>query len=423
MNIYLAVILVIIVLKYVLYLIIDTLNVRFARTSLPQEFQGYYDADKYKKSQSYLRERTFFSLIEETVVTLITVVFILAGGFNVLDNFARDFGSGPIVTGLIFGGGLMFAVQLLNLPFSLYHTFVIEEKYGFNRTTVTTFILDLLKGMLLGAVIGGLAFSGILWFFAETGARAWLFCWMALTLFQFLLIFIAPVVIMPLFNKFVPLEDGDLKHTVEEYAYSQDFKIQGVFKMDGSRRSTKSNAFFTGFGSFRRIALFDTLIERHTTDGLVSVLAHEIGHYKKRHILKSMLFSVMTTGLMFYILSFFLYNKELFAAFKMEQVSLYAGLVFFGFLYAPINMVFSIIGNIFSRRHEYEADRFAVTTYGKPQAFILALKKLSVDNLSNLTPHPLKVFFDYSHPPVLERISAIRKIIGTPEDLPKAGAQ
>jgi STE24 endopeptidase len=227
---------------------------------------------------------------------------------------------------------------------------------------------------------------------------------------QLFLSFIAPVVIMPIFNKFYPLEESELKSTLEEYARAQRFKIKGVFKMDASKRSSKSNAFFTGFGKFRRIVLFDTLIAKHTVDELVSVLAHEMGHYKKKHIITSMIISILTTGLMFFILSLFLNNTGLFAAFKMENTSLYASLLFFGFLYAPIEMVLAIFGNMLSRRHEYAADAYAATTYRKPEAMIAALKKLSVDNLSNLTPHSLKVFLSYSHPPVLERIKALRNL-------------
>lgn len=410
MSKYLILILGIILFKYGLNLVVEILNLKYVNQQLPDEFKGYYDAEKYKKSQVYLKEKTNFGLIEDTVSTVITVGFILFGGFNLVDGFARSFGYGGIISGLIFLGILMLASQIINIPFSIYHTFVLEQKYGFNKTTIKTFIADIIKGVLLGAIIGGLAFAGILWFFEKTGIWAWMYCWIALTVFQLFLMFIAPVVIMPLFNKFIPLEDGPLKQTLEKYAKTQDFKMQGVFTMDGSKRSTKSNAFFTGFGKFRRIALFDTLIAKHTTDELVSVLAHEIGHYKKKHILKSILISISTTGLMFFVLSFFLNNPGVFAAFKMEQTSIYASLVFFGFVYAPINMLFSIFGSMLSRKHEYEADRFAVETFNKPDAFIDALKKLTVDNLSNLMPHPAKVFLSYSHPPVLLRIKAIRSM-------------
>ncbi|MBC8418102.1 MAG: M48 family metallopeptidase [Desulfobacteraceae bacterium] len=408
--VFLVIILAILIGDYLLNLIVDIQNVRYLRTDLPEEFSGYYDREKYRKSQEYLKENTRFGFVTDSITTPVTIGFILFGGFNLIDQFARSFHLSAILTGLIFAGILVFASQILSIPFSIYRTFVIEEKYGFNKTTPKTFVLDIVKTWVLAAVIGGILFSGVLWFFEETGPLAWVYCWIAVTLFQVFLIFIAPVVIMPIFNKFVPLEDGELKSAIEGYAKGQDFKLKGVFTMDGSRRSTKSNAFFTGFGRFRRIVLFDTLIEKHTKDELVSVLAHEMGHYKKRHVLKSIVISILTTGLMFFILSIFINNRELFAAFRMEHTSIYASLFFFGFLYVPIDMILSVFGNMLSRRHEYEADDYAVTTYRKPQSMIAALKKLSVDNLSNLTPHPFKVILTYSHPPVLERIKAIRRL-------------
>ncbi len=413
MNIYFVIILVILIGSYLLDLVVETLNVRHVRTDLPEEFEGYYDEAKYKKSQEYLRENTRFGIISDSIVTPISIAFIIFGGFNVVDQFARDFNLGPISTGLIFAALLLLASQILHIPFSIYDTFVIEEKYGFNKTTPKTFILDILKSWLLGALIGGLVLAAILWFFERIGPWAWLYCWIAVTIFQIILMFVAPVVIMPLFNKFVPLEEGELKKAIQDYAGSQRFKMKGVFTMDGSKRSTKTNAFFTGFGNFRRIVLYDTLIEKHTKEELVSVLAHEMGHYKKKHILKTVILSILTTGVMFFILSLFINNRELFAAFKMQETSIYASLFFFAFLYTPIDMILSIFGSMISRKHEYEADAYAVETYKKPESMILALKKLSTENLSNLTPHPLKVFLSYSHPPVLERIQAIRRIMKT----------
>lgn len=410
MNFFLVIVLAILVGNYLLDLIVETLNVRHVRTDLPEEFEGYYDAEKYKKSQEYLRENTRFGMISDTIITPISIAFILFGGFNIVDQFARGFNLSSIPTGLIFAGMLLLASHILLIPFSIYGTFVIEEKYGFNKTTPKTFILDILKSWLLLAVIGGVIFSVVLWFFEKAGPLAWLYCWIAVTAFQIFLTFIAPITIMPLFNKFILLEAGALKSAIEDYARSQHFKIKGVFTMDASKRSTKSNAFFTGFGRFRRVVLFDTLIEKHTVEELVSVLAHEIGHYKKRHILKSIGISILTTALMFFILSMFINNRELFAAFKMQEISIYGSLFFFGFLYHPIEMILSILRNMISRGGEYQADAYAVKTYNRPQSMITALKKLSVENLSNLTPHPLKVFLSYSHPPVLERIKAIRKL-------------
>lgn len=412
MNTYLVIILIILIGEYILDLVVESLNVRSALPVLPEEFRDFYDADKYSKSQTYLKENTQFLRSKDTFFLLIILVFILGGGFNFADSLAKSFNFGPIVTGLVFAGTLMLASQILNIPFSFYRTFVIEEKYGFNRTTVKTFILDILKGWLLGAIIGGVVFSGILWFFAKTGNRAWVYCWTGVTLFQIFLVFIAPVVILPFFNKFIPLENGELRKVIQQYAAGQAFKVKGIFKMDASRRSSKANAFFIGFGKYRRIVLFDTLIAKHTVDELISVLAHEIGHYKKKHFIKNLAISIAAQAVMFYILSLFMKNPGLFAAFKMDEISIYASLFFFAFLYTPINMIFSVYINFLSRRHEYEADVYAVSTYRKPQAFIAALKKLTVDNLSNLTPHPLKVFLDYSHPPALKRIQVIRSMTG-----------
>ncbi|MDD5195416.1 MAG: M48 family metallopeptidase [Candidatus Omnitrophica bacterium] len=409
MNIYLILILSILVSEYLLDAVIELLNVKAASPKLPEEFSGFYDERKYSLAQDYLKENTRFVLIKNTFFTAVTLIFILCAGFNFFDTIARGVSANQIIAGLVFAGILSLCSLALSIPFSAYHTFVIEEKYGFNKTTLKTFIADIVKTVLLGAIIGGIILAIVIWFFITAGPLAWVYCWLAVTIFQLFLLFIAPVIIMPLFNKFTPLEAGELKSAIETYAKSQKFAFGGIFKMDASRRSAKSNAFFTGFGRFRRIALFDTLIEKHTTEELVSVLAHEIGHYKKRHFIQGVVISIVTSGIMLFVLSFFINNRGLFEAFGVRELSVYASLVFFGFLYSPINLIFAIFENILSRKNEYEADRFALNTYNKPASFITALKKLTVDNLSNLTPHPLKVFFDYSHPPVLARIMAIKR--------------
>ncbi|MFH1368503.1 MAG: M48 family metallopeptidase [Elusimicrobiota bacterium] len=408
-NLYLLLVLAIITAGYIFSFIVDKLNVSSAVPGLPEEFKGFYDGDKYAKAQAYLKENTDFGLLTSGMFACIELPFIILGGFNFADRIARGFGYGEIATGLIFAGLLLGAAQILKIPFSAHHTFGIEEKYGFNKTTVKTFILDIIKSWALSAVIGGLVFALILWFFMAAGGFAWVYCWIAVALFEIFIVFIAPVTIMPLFNKFVPLEEGELRDSLQRYADSQGFKLAGIYKMDGSKRSTKANAFFTGFGRFKRIALFDTLIAKHTVDELVSILAHEVGHFKKRHIAKSLLVSFLSSGLMFFILSMFMNNPGLFAAFRMENISIYASIIFFGFLYSPINSLISVIANVFSRKWEYEADDFAAASSGKREAFINAMKKLSVDNLSNLTPHPLKVFLDYSHPPVLQRIERLKR--------------
>ena len=410
MNIYLLIILSILLIDYWLDLAIDYLTLRHVQPELPEEFHGYYDLDKYRRSQEYLKANTYFGVISNTFFTVFTIVFILAGGFSWVDRLARSFHFAPLVTGLIFAAILLLVFQLLEIPFSLYDTFVIEEKYGFNKTTAKTFVQDILKGWFLTALLGGLAFALMISFFGALGKGAWLYVWLALTVLQLFITFIAPVTILPLFNKFIPLEAGPLRDAIETYAAAQEFKIQGIYTMDGSRRSTKSNAFFTGFGRYRRIVLFDTLIAKHTVPELVAVLAHEVGHFKKKHILRQTALSILVSGVTFYLLSWFINNPGLFAAFRVEELSIYASLFFFGFLFAPINLVLSVCGKYLSRRYEYEADAYAVATYRNAEAMISALKKLSVDNLSNLTPHPFKVALYYTHPPVLERIKAIRKL-------------
>jgi len=410
MNGYLIFILAVLLGSYILDQIVRYLNLKSLSSDLPEEFVGHYDGDKYAKSQQYSREGSRFGVIVETFDIILIVGFILWGGFNWIDNVARSLGWSAIPTGLLFVGILGIGSQLLHLPFSIYSTFVIEEKYGFNLTTAKTFVLDLLKGLLLTIIIGGAVLALILWFFVETGELAWLYVWVALTIFQIFMMFIAPVVIMPIFNKFTPLEDGELKDAILQYTAKQDFKMGGIFTIDGSRRSSKANAFFTGFGKFKRIALFDTLIEKQSVSELLCVLAHEIGHSKLGHIPKRIITSILSTGLMLFILSLFINSPGLFEAFRMDNISIYASITFFSFIYSPVSMVIGLANTITSRRHEYQADRYAAQTTGNTEAMITALKKLSVSSLSNLTPHPLKVFLEYDHPPVLDRIKALRAL-------------
>ena len=410
MNVYMALIVSFLIVVFIVETVADYLNVKNISNDIPKEFEGYYDREKYEKAQAYLMARTKFSINYAAFFLGLQIVFIVKGGFNIVDAIARFFGCGEVVTGLIFAGILLLTMAILKIPFSAYSTFVIEEKFGFNRTKVKTFIADLIKSWIIAAIIGGAVFAVIIWFFSYFGKFAWLYAFAAAVVFELLITFVYPVVIMPLFNKFTPLEDGELKSSVENYAKAEGFKMKGLFKMDNSKRSTKSNAFFAGFGKFRRIVLFDTLIQKHTVDELTSVLAHEMGHFKLGHVIRQMIFGFVTMAFMFFLLSLFINSPWLFEAFRMENSSVYAGIIFFGFLYAPISMIIGIISSGLSRKHEYESDAYAVTTYKKPEAMIDALKKLSVDNLSNLHPHPFKVFMEYSHPPVLERIKAIRKV-------------
>jgi STE24 endopeptidase len=393
----------------VLDTIADALNLRHMRTGLPEEFKGIYDPEKYRTSLRYQRDGVWSSALRRSILLPVILAFLLLGGFDTIDLWARGRGLGPIGTGLVFVGVLSFLRGLIHLPFSLYSTFVIEERYGFNRMTLTTFVVDLLKGVLLGTLLGAPVFATIQWFFESMGPNAWVYSWLGLTAFQLLIVFLAPVVLMPIFNKFSPLQEGPLKEAIARYADSENFKIQGVYTMDGSKRSTKSNAFFTGFGPFRRLVLFDTLIEKQTVEELTAVVAHEIGHFKRGHILKSMALSIVSSAVMFYVFSLLLNNPAVFDAFGMKNLSVYASLVFISMLYGPVLRPFSVFTHLLSRKFEYEADEYSARTYHKPEELVTALKKLSIDNLSNLTPHRLKIWLDYTHPPVLDRIQALRR--------------
>ena len=407
MNAFAIVILAALIGDYTLNLFADELNLSRLRSEVPGPFKDVYDPEKYRKSQEYLRANTRFSRIVSTFDLAVLLVFWFSGGFQYVDGIVRFTGMGPIATGLAFVGVLILAKGVLCLPFAIYDTFVIEERFGFNRTTVKTFVMDRIKGVLLGVALGGPLLAAILWFFNYAGRFAWVYCWIAATVYTLFIHYIAPTWIMPLFNKFTELAEGDLKTAIFAYADSIRFPLNSVHVMDGSKRSRKSNAFFTGFGKNKRIVLFDTLVENHTVGELVAVLAHEMGHYKKKHILKGMLLGILETGLIFYLLSVFISSQGLFEAFFMEHISVYAGLVFFGMLFAPLEFFLGLITLAISRKNEYEADRFAVTTTRARGPMIAALKKLSVDNLSNLLPHPLHVFLSYSHPPILDRIAAI----------------
>lgn len=408
MNFYSLIILIALALDFILDLVSNGLNLKALSKNLPQEFEGIYDEPTYSKSQQYTRTQTKFGFITGSFDLGLLLAFWFSGGFNLLDSFVRGFGFGELVTGLIYISILLIAKSIISLPFSIYSTFVIEERFGFNKTTPKTFIADLLKGILIGGIIGIPLLAGILAFFMFTGELAWLYAWVAVTIFSLIMQYVAPTWIMPLFNKFTPLEDGELKTAIEAYTQKVEFPLQGLFVIDGSKRSSKSNAFFTGFGKNKRVALYDTLIENHSIPELVAVLAHEIGHYKKKHILKGMISSIIQTGIVFYLLSLFLSEKGMYDAFFMEEMSVYTGLIFFGMLYAPIEMITSVYMQHSSRKHEFEADEYAATTTGKPEDMVSTLKKLSKDNLSNLTPHPFFVFLNYSHPPALTRIKAIR---------------
>ncbi len=383
------------------------LNLRALRPDLPPEFADIYDAEAYRRSQEYTRVNTRFHFVESMFDLAVLLAFWFAGGFGWLDGLVRGWGLGPVWTGLLFLLILAVARGMLSLPFNIWAVFVIEERFGFNRTTRGTFVLDLLKGLAVGAAIGIPLVVGFLALFEYAGSFAWIYAWMAVVAFSFLMQILAPALIMPLFNKFTPLADGELKDAILDYAKRVDFPLEGVFSIDASRRSSKGNAFFTGFGKRKRIALFDTLIERHSTEELVAVLAHEVGHYKKRHVLIGTIVSALETGLFLGLFSILLDQTALFTAFGVDTPAVWTGVIFVAILLQPLELVLSAGGAALSRRHERQADRFAVATTGRGDLLASGLKRLSKDNLSNLTPHPFYVFLNYSHPPTLERVKAL----------------
>jgi STE24 endopeptidase len=405
------VILIFMLLDFFIGMAADVLNLKVIRTRVPEEFAGWYPPDQYERSQAYLKVTTRFGWLVSSYHLLLFLAFWFCGGFAWLDTWVRGIALPPLISGLVYIGALVSAKFVLGLPFGIYSTFGIEERFGFNKTTWQTYVKDRMKGVVLAGVLGIPLLAAILAFFQYAGANAWWYCWLVTVGFMLVMQYIAPAWIMPLFNKFDPLPEGELRQAIFDYARHIDFKLENIFVMDGSKRSAKSNAFFTGFGKNRRIVLFDTLIDKHSVDELVAVLAHEMGHFKKKHILKNLCIGIVQAGVMFYILSIFISYPGLFNAFYVEQVSVYAGLVFFGIIYAPLDSLLALALHALSRRHEYEADRFAVQTRGEKAAMIEALKKLSVHNLSNLQPHPFYVFLHYSHPPVLRRIQAIEEFL------------
>ena len=407
LNAFFAIIVAAIVFEYLLSTSAKLLNLRALEPEPPKGLGDIYDPAEYRRSQDYTRAKTRFELAAKTYRVGLLLAFWFLGGFNLLDEAVRDLGYPSIVDGLLFIGVLGIAFTIANLPFDVYSTFIVEERFGFNRTSPRTFVMDRVKGLLLTIVLGGALLAVVLALFEYAGPLAWLYCWAAVSGITVVLQFVAPTWIMPLFSKFTPLEPGDLRDRIFEYARSVGFKVGDIYVVDGSKRSTKANAFFTGFGSRKRIALFDTLVEKHTVPELVSVLAHEIGHYKKKHILIQMALGVAHMGVLFFLLSIFLGSEGLFDAFGMEESSIYAGLLFFGLLYTPIELGLSLVLFAISRRYEHDADMWTVETVDEPGHLVTGLKKLSADNLTNLSPHPLLVALEFTHPPLLQRVNAI----------------
>mgnify|MGYP001312920381 CR=1 FL=1 len=408
MNFFFIIIIGFILFEYILSSIVRFLNIRALNPNLPKEFSDIYDESKYMKSQEYAKTNSKFSYVTSTFSLIVSLVFIFSGFYNTIDLFARSLGFSEEITGLLFFGFLAIFSDLLSLPFSFYYTFVIEQGYGFNKTTLSTFIKDKIKQYFLMLLIGAPVIYTILIFFGYFNDFAWLLVWLFMTLFMIIMQPLFNNYIAPMFNKFTPLEDGPLLEKIKTYLNKVDFPVKKLEVVDGSRRSAHSNAYFSGFGKNKRIALFDTLLEQMDDDEILAIVAHEVGHYKLKHIQMGIVSGVLQTGLMLFILSLFINNPDLFAVFQMENLSIYASLLFFSMLYSPISILSGVLSMFISRRNEFSADKYSSDTANNPTALISGLKKLSKENLSNLTPHWLNVFLNYSHPPVIKRIKRLK---------------
>lgn len=405
----LYIILTIVVISYVFDQLLDYINLKAQRADIPTEIESFYDKEKYLTSLAYHKELTNFSFLTSAFGFLLSALMLILGGFGWVDALLAPYIENEILLALAFFGVLMIASDTLTVPFQLYATFVIEEKYGFNKTTVKTFIADKLKGYALSAIIGGLLLSLLIYFIEKIGPDFWIWFSLIAAAFVLFMNMFYTSLILPLFNKLTPLQDGELKNAIEEFSRKVNFPLDNVFVIDGSKRSKKANAFFSGIGKKKKIVLYDTLIANHTTDELVAVLAHEVGHFKKKHIVWGYALSVLQIVFTLFIMSLMVFNEDLSLALGGNRHAIHLNLIAFTILFTPISGITGIFMNMLSRKNEFEADAYARESFSG-NALSNALKKLSVDSLSNLYPHPLYVFFHYSHPPLLERL----RVLATP---------
>jgi len=402
------IIIAIIIINFILDKVLDALNAKHYNDPIPEELSDVYDEAEYKKSQAYKQTNYKFGIWSSTFSLALTLAFLLLDGFEYVDTIARSYSNNPIVIALLFFGIIMFVSSIITMPFSYYKTFVIEEKFGFNKTTKKTFVFDKIKGLLMMAILGGGILSLIIWIYQLTQDQFWLYAWGVVTLFTVFMNMFYSRLIVPLFNKQIPLEDGTLRDKISDYAKSVGFNLNKIFVIDGSKRSTKANAYFSGFGSEKRVTLYDTLIKDLDEDEIVAVLAHEVGHYKRKHIIFNLIASILLTGITLYILSIFISNPLLSNALGVPIPSFHVGLVAFGLLYSPISGITGLIMNHLSRKFEYQADNYAKNTY-MAEPLVTSLKKLNKNSLSNLTPHPAYVFIHYSHPTLLQRVENLKR--------------
>lgn len=385
---------------------IGYLNTTTRSNKLPDALKGFYDEATYSKQQDYESVNYRFGLLSDGLSFVVILLMLFLGGFAWLDNFVMDITGTAILQAILFFGILVFASDLLSIPLDVYHTFVIEERFGFNKTTPLTYVFDKLKGWLLGAVIGGGILALIIFIYEKSGSWFWVLAWLSISVFTLFISYFYTTLLVPVFNKLTPLPAGELRDSIEKVATRAGFNLKDISIMDGSKRSSRGNAYFSGFGSKKSIVLYDTLVNEHSVDELTAVLAHEIGHYKKKHVLIGLVTGIMQTGVLLFVLSLLLKSPLPSFALGASVASFHMSVIAFGILYSPVSTVLGILFNLVSRKHEYEADRFAIHL-SKPGALQEALKRLSVKNLSNLTPHPWYVFIHYSHPTLLQRLAAI----------------
>ncbi|MBD1263034.1 M48 family metallopeptidase [Maribacter polysiphoniae] len=401
------IIIAILVIEFIIETTLDHLNSKRYNDPIPDDLKDVFDTEEYQKSQEYKKTNYKFGLLTSTFSLLLTLGFLSLGGFEWIDTLARSVSDNPIIIALVFFAIIMIGSDLITTPFGYYKTFVIEERFGFNKTSKTTFFTDKLKGYLMMAIIGGGLTALIIWFFEWAGTNFWIYAWAVVAIFTLFMNLFYSRLIVPLFNKQKPLEEGSLKNKIEGYAQKVGFEIRNIFVIDGSKRSTKANAYFSGFGKEKRVTLYDTLINDLDEDEIVAVLAHEVGHYKRHHIVFNLISSILLTGFTLFLLSLFINSPEVSRAIGVSQPSFHAALIGFGILYSPISEVTGLIMNYLSRKFEYQADDFAKNTFAaKP--LITSLKKLSKNSLSNLTPHPAYVFMHYSHPPLIARVKNLK---------------
>ena len=398
----------ILLIKFVIDSVLNHLNAKHFNDTLPNDISDVYEINEYQQSQSYKKTNHNFSKITSLFSLITTLLFFFFNGFSIVDKIARGFSNNIIIITLIFFGIIIIGSDIISIPFSLYKTFVIEEKFGFNKSTKKLFFLDKIKGLLMTIILGGSILSIITWFYEFTGNYFWIYTWLLITIFSVFLNMFYSKLIVPLFNKQTILEEGDLKNEIVKYVNSVGFKANNIYVLNGSKRSTKANAYFSGFGNQKRITLYDTLINDLENNEIVAVLAHEVGHYKRKHILYNLTSSIILTGFALFVLSLFIKTPILSLALGVSHPSFHIGLIAFGILYSPVSQILGVFMNYMSRKFEYQADNYAKNTFSA-SPLISSLKKLSKNSLSNLTPHYLYVFFHFSHPTLLDRIKNLNK--------------